>query len=53
VQPFATADEIAVRVEVAGGGPVTSREATVEGNVAEWSSTLDLPRELSVTAPQD
>jgi len=52
VQPFATADEIAVRVEVAGGGPVTSREATVEGNVAEWSSTLDLPRQLSVTAPR-
>jgi hypothetical protein len=53
VQPFATADEIAVNVEVGGRGPIASREATIEGNVARWSSTLDQPRTLSVSAPQD
>ncbi|HEX6570072.1 MAG TPA: DUF4012 domain-containing protein [Acidimicrobiales bacterium] len=52
VQPFVTPDEIAVSVEVAGGGPVVSRQAEVESNVARWSSTLDLPRTLTVSAPR-
>lgn len=52
VQPFATADEIAVSVEVAGATPVAGDDATVEGNVARWTSTLDQPRDLSVTAPR-
>jgi Protein of unknown function (DUF4012) len=52
VQPFATPDDIAVTVEVAGDGPVASRQATVEGRVASWSSTLDESRTLAVSAPR-
>jgi hypothetical protein len=51
VQPFATADTIDVAVEVVGATPVVSGEATVRGNVAEWSATLDRDRSLSVTVP--
>jgi Protein of unknown function (DUF4012) len=50
VQPFATADELAVSVEAAGDASLASREATIEGNVARWSTTLDQPRTLSVSA---
>jgi Protein of unknown function (DUF4012) len=53
VQPFATVDTIDVSVEVAGATPVVTGEATVEGNVAEWSATLDRRRSLSVTALRD
>jgi hypothetical protein len=53
VQPFATADTMAVSVEVVGATPVVTGEATVEGNVAEWSATLDRSRSLSVTALRD
>jgi hypothetical protein len=52
VQPFVKADEIAVTVEVAGDGAIASDEATVTGRVAEWSSTLDRPRRVSVTTPR-
>lgn len=52
VQPFATPDEVTVAVEVAGSGPVASRDATVEGRTARWSSTLDRSRTLEVTAPR-
>jgi hypothetical protein len=52
VQPFAQPDEVAVNVEVEGGGQIASDEATVEGDVARWSSTLDQSRSLSVTAPR-
>jgi Protein of unknown function (DUF4012) len=51
VQPFVTADEIAVSVEVAGGGEIASRQASIDDNVATWSSTLDRRRTLSVSAP--
>ena len=49
VQPFATVDTLDVAVEVVGVTPVVSGEATVAGNVAEWSVTLDRNRSLSVT----
>jgi hypothetical protein len=52
VQPFATPDTIDVAVEVVGAEPVVTGEATVEGNVVEWSATLDRDRSLSVTAPR-
>jgi hypothetical protein len=52
VQPFVKADEIAVTVEVAGNGEIATDEATVTGRVAEWSSTLDQPRSVSVTTPR-
>lgn len=53
VQPFATADEIAVNVEVVGATPVVDGEATVEGNTVRWSTTRDEPRSLSVAAVRD
>ena len=37
---------------VEGGATAASREAQVDGNVATWISTLDLPRTLTVTAPR-
>lgn len=52
VQPFAIPDEIAVTVEVAGGADVVSDEAMVDGSVAQWSSTLDRSRSVSVTTPR-
>jgi hypothetical protein len=52
VQPFGSPDEIAVNVEVVGTTPVVRGDATVEGNVVHWTSTLDQPRSLSVTAPR-
>jgi hypothetical protein len=52
VQPFATADTIDVAVEVVGATPVVGGEATVQGNVVEWSAPLDRDRSLSVTAPR-
>jgi hypothetical protein len=52
VQPFATVDTLDVAVEVVGVTPVVSGEATVAGNVAEWSVTLDRNRSLSVTVPR-
>lgn len=52
VQAFATVDEISVNVEVPGGVPIASRDAAIEGDVARWTSTLDQPRSVSVTAPR-
>jgi hypothetical protein len=52
VQPFATVDTLDVALEVVGVTPVVSGEATVAGNVAEWSVTLDRNRSLSVTVPR-
>ena len=52
VQAFANPDEIAVTVEVAGGADIVSDEATVDGPVAQWSSTLDQSRRVSVTTPR-
>ena len=53
VQPFVVPDEIAVDVEVVGGTPVASGEATVEGDTARWTTTLDQPRSMSVAAVRD
>ncbi len=51
VQPFASTDQVEVAVEVVGVDDVVSREATVDGNVATWATTLDRARSLSVTVP--
>lgn len=51
-QPAVQPDEITVDLEVVGGGAIVSREAKIEGNTANWSSTLDLPRTLTVSAPR-
>ena len=51
-QPFVDPDDVAVAVTVEGGATAASREAQVDGNVATWISTLDLPRTLTVTAPR-
>jgi hypothetical protein len=53
VQPFVVPDEIAVDVEVVGGTPVAGGEATVEGDTARWTTTLDEPRSMSVAAVRD
>jgi Protein of unknown function (DUF4012) len=53
VQPAVTPDELSVSVDVAGGGTVASRQATVDGHVATWTTTLDESRTLAVTAPRD
>ncbi|HEX6420159.1 MAG TPA: DUF4012 domain-containing protein [Acidimicrobiales bacterium] len=52
-QPFATTDEVTVELEVVGAEPVVDRGAgaEVDGSVVRWSSTRDLPRTLSVSAP--
>jgi Protein of unknown function (DUF4012) len=52
VQPAVAADDIAVSVEVAGDGPVVSRDAEVDGRVATWSSTRDDTRDIAVSAPR-
>lgn len=52
-QPFVDPDDVVVTVTVEGGAGAASREARVEGNVATWLSSLDLPRTLTVTAPRD
>jgi Protein of unknown function (DUF4012) len=53
VQPFSTADQAAVSVTVAGGGPVAASEgAQVSGHTVSWSTTLDRSRHLTVTAPR-
>jgi hypothetical protein len=36
---------------VAGGGEIASRQASIDDNVATWSSTLDRRRTLAVSAP--
>ncbi|MDD9370317.1 MAG: DUF4012 domain-containing protein, partial [Acidimicrobiales bacterium] len=53
VQPFATVDEVAVNVEVAGATPVAGGDATVEGNIARWTTTRDDSRSLSVAAVRE
>ena len=42
VQPFATADEVAVSVQATDGSAVASRQATVEGDTARLATTRDL-----------
>jgi hypothetical protein len=51
VQPFATADEVAVSVQATDGSAVASRQATVEGDTARLATTRDEPRLLTVSAP--
>lgn len=51
VQPFATPDQAAVQVTVAGGRhPAASEGAAVEGGKVTWATTLDRARSLTVSA---
>ncbi len=49
VQPFANADRLTVTVDRPDGGPVASRQGKLADGRVTWSTTLDLPRSLSVT----
>jgi hypothetical protein len=49
VQPFANADRLTVTVDRPEGGPVASRQGKLADGRVTWSTTLDLPRSLSVT----
>ncbi|HET6951983.1 MAG TPA: DUF4012 domain-containing protein [Acidimicrobiales bacterium] len=52
VQPFATPDRMTVTVTRAAGGRLASRQADVTAGTAQWSTTLDRERDLTVSAPR-